>query len=270
MCDASAGVTFGGDPNLFFVANDEDQGEVILRLYSLVPHPNGSGPLMVSHISAEFLELEKKHREVDVEGAARIGDLIYWIGSHSASKDGKERPNRRRLFATLEDPGAGGLLRPVETPYKTLIDDLEEDDRYKPLHLAKAGKKAPKKTNALSIEGLAATPDGGLLIGFRNPIPDGKALLVPLKNPGEVIRGKPARFGDPIFLDLGGLGIRSIERAADGLYLIVAGRHDEGGAVAPVPLVGRAGRGADGRAAHRRYGLQPRGSVPLQESGRRS
>src|SRR3954469_15694198 len=62
MCDASAGVSAASDPDRFFVANDEDQGDVILRLYSLVPHPNGSGPLKVSPISAEFLELEKKHR----------------------------------------------------------------------------------------------------------------------------------------------------------------------------------------------------------------
>jgi hypothetical protein len=31
----------------------------------------------------------------------------------------------------------------------------------------------------LNIEGLAATPDGQLLIGFRNPLSEGKALLLP-------------------------------------------------------------------------------------------
>src|SRR5215207_5834045 len=35
ICDASAGVASGSDPGLFFVANDEDQGDVILRLYNL-------------------------------------------------------------------------------------------------------------------------------------------------------------------------------------------------------------------------------------------
>jgi hypothetical protein len=228
MCDASAGVASGGDPALFFAANDEDQGDVLIRLYNLAA-PDGSGPLKTSRISAKFLELTKKHQEVDVEGSARVGGLIYWIGSHSASKDAEPRPNRRRLFATLEDPVGGGVLRPVEAPYRELIDDLEKDDRYKPFHLAKAGEKAPKDKDALSIEGLAAAPDGGLLIGFRNPIPKNKALIVPLKNPEEVTRGKHGRFGDPILLDLDGLGIRSIERTPGGLYLIVAGKHDEGG-----------------------------------------
>ena len=48
----------------------------------------------------------------------------------------------------------------------------------------------------MNIEGLCPTPEGELLIGFRNPIPGERALIVPLKNPGELIEGKPARFGD--------------------------------------------------------------------------
>jgi hypothetical protein len=228
MCDASAGVASAGDPNLFFVANDEDQGDVRIRLYSLTA-PDGSGPLKTSPISVQFLGLTKKHQEVDVEGSARVGGIIYWIGSHSASKDGEPRPNRRRLFATQEDPADPGTLRPVEAPYKGLIDDLEEDARYQPFHLAKAGEKAPKDEGALNIEGLAEAPDGGLLIGFRNPIPKKQALIVPLKNPTEVTRGQHGKFGDPILLDLDGLGIRSIERTPGGFYLIVAGKHDAGG-----------------------------------------
>ena len=142
MCDASAGVASTSNPANFFVANDEDQGEVALRLYSL--DTPGQGPLKVTHVSSAFLELEAAHQEVDVEGAARIGNDIYWIGSHSASKDGKPRPNRRRLFAAREEPGSNGILSPFGKPYKGLIDDLEKDDRYKPLGLAVAGRKAPK------------------------------------------------------------------------------------------------------------------------------
>ncbi|MEO7101171.1 MAG: hypothetical protein ABI162_17595 [Luteolibacter sp.] len=49
-----------------------------------------------------------------------------------------------------------------------------------------------------------------LYIGFRNPIIDGKAVLVPLTNPKEVIRaGARAILGNPVQLDLGGLGFRS-------------------------------------------------------------
>jgi hypothetical protein len=229
MCDASAGVASSKGPTIFFVANDEDQGDVVLRTYERGSPLASSGPINESHVSAEFLQLDDEHQEVDVEGAARVGDLVYWIGSHSASKDGKKRPNRRRLFATREVTGGPGRLEPVGKPYRALVNDLEEDDRYKKFHLAEAGKIAPKEPGGLSIEGLAATPDGGLLIGLRNPIPDNKALLVTLKNPGEVIKGEPARFGDPILLGLGGLGVRSIERVGPEHYLIIAGSHGEGG-----------------------------------------
>jgi Protein of unknown function (DUF3616) len=229
MCDASAGVAFSTEPTIFFVANDEDQGEVVIRTYNLNSPPGSSAPINESHVSALFLELEKKHQEVDIEGAARIGDLIYWIGSHSTNKDGEARPNRRRLFATREVTGGHGGVQAAGKPYRDLIQDLGKDDRYKKFHLGEAGEIAPKKPGGLSIEGLAATPDGALLIGFRNPIPDAKALLVTLKNPGEVIKGEPAQFGDPILLDLGGLGIRSIERVSPERYLIIAGSHGEGG-----------------------------------------
>src|SRR4051812_48935346 len=74
MCDASAGIASSTDPTIFYVANDEDQGEVILRTYNLNAPPGSSGPIHESQISAEFLKLEDQHREVDVEGAARIGD----------------------------------------------------------------------------------------------------------------------------------------------------------------------------------------------------
>jgi hypothetical protein len=80
----------------------------------------------------------------------------------------------------------------------------------------------------LNIEGLAPTPEGHLLIGFRNPIPQGKALLIQLLNPQEVTAGRKAVFGPQIFIDLKGLGIRSITPHDSG-YLIVAGPYDGDG-----------------------------------------
>lgn len=231
MCDASAAVAVNDE--LFLVANDEDPDAVLLRLYKQRPGADVESrrPVATFPISGDFLQLKPKHREVDVEGAARIGDLVYWIGSHSTNKDGEPRPNRRRLFATRIGQAGGVTVKAEGEPYKSLIDDLDGDARFASFHLNDAAKKPPKDEGALSIEGLAATPDGGLLIGFRNPIPEGKALVARLENPGEVIRGKEARFGAPIRLDLGGLGVRSLESRPDGAeYLIVAGAFGEGGA----------------------------------------
>jgi len=81
----------------------------------------------------------------------------------------------------------------------------------------------------LNIEGLSRTPEGALLIGFRNPIPEIKALLlVRVGNPDAVMANKPARLGKPVQLDLRGLGIRSLEYSeADKNYWIVAGPFDD-------------------------------------------
>ena len=72
---------------------------------------------------------------------------------------------------------------------------------------------APEK-NGTNIEGLAvypsATNPGRLAIGFRNPQSGTRALVVTLLNADAVVGGAPARFGEAILLDLGGLGIRSM------------------------------------------------------------
>jgi hypothetical protein len=93
----------------------------------------------------------------------------------------------------------------------------------------------------LNIEGLAATPQDTLMIAFRNPIPGGKALIVPLDNPRQVIEGQAAKLGPPIELSLNGLGVRSIEyREGPGRYLIAAGPHDDDGETALFSWSGKA------------------------------
>jgi hypothetical protein len=113
-----------------------------------------------------------------------------------------------------------------------LRDIIEDSDLAKIFDFKTAETKAPKAEGGLNIEGLTATPDGNILIGFRNPIPNDKALLLTLKNPQSlVINSSNARaeFGDPILLDLGGLGIRSIEFwPALEVYLIIAGEFHGG------------------------------------------
>lgn len=71
---------------------------------------------------------------------------------------------------------------------------------------------------------MRAATGGVLFIGFRNPIPGGRALIAPLSNAAELVveAGATARFGEPLLLDVGGQGIRSLSRWR-GSYLIVAG-----------------------------------------------
>lgn len=222
-CNASAAVSLGD--GRFVVADDEDNPTTFLRVYR-----NGQAeePL-AAPLSTERLQLDTSESlEVDIEGAARIDDRIYWIGSHSANKKGKEAKNRRRLFATTVTATTSSVTADVVgAPYRHLVRDLDNHPGYARFHLKDAGKVAPKLPGGLSIEGLAATPEGDLLIGFRNPIPDGKALIARLKNPKGVTEEKDAKFGPPILLKLDGLGIRSLEWApALNQYTIVGGHFD--------------------------------------------
>jgi hypothetical protein len=217
MADASGATAV--TTNLFIVADDEDN---ILRLYSR----DHGGPPIKEFDFGPFLEVTGKSLEADLESGARIGDRLFWMGSHGRNKNGKERTNRCRFFATdLHVEGTNVTLTPAGKPYKDLLQDLISDPRLQRFHLAEASNLRPKDAGALNIEGLSATPEKNLLIGFRNPIPGGKALLVPLLNPNEVIQGSRTRLGDPIQLDLDGLGIRDMT-FYNGSYLIVAGPYD--------------------------------------------
>lgn len=219
MCDASGAVTVNS--NLFIVADDESN---ILQLYRADQPGN---PVKQFDFNG-FLEVRGKSLEADLEGAARIGDRAFWIGSHGRNKNGKERFNRHRLFATDIRLNDGDVsLIPVGMPYKRLLDDLLLDSRFREFHFEEAARLAPKEPGALNIEGLSATPEGHLLIGFRSPVRAGKAILIPLLNPNGVMEGKPGSFGSAIQLDLGGLGIRDIAWH-QGTYLIIAGSSDSG------------------------------------------
>lgn len=221
-CDASAAVAISS--TLFLVANDEDN---VLRAYR---HDRPVPPVYSLDVSG-FLETNPAKPEVDLEGAARVGNRIYWIGSHSTNRKGKASPSRRRLFATdVQIVNDQVTLTTAGLPYKDLVQAFEDTPALRHLHLAKAAGIAPERPGGLNIEGLSATPTVALLIAFRNPILEGKALLIPLENPAEVIRGEPASLGAPIALELGGRGVRSIEYVAGRKeYLIVAGPAADGG-----------------------------------------
>src|SRR2546430_1730890 len=217
MCDASAAVAL--TDRLFAVASDEDS---VIRVYN---REQSGNPVQSSDLSA-LLDLDARKPESDLEAAARIGDRAYWISSHGRNRSGKLRLSRERFFATQIITNAQGIdLKIVGRPYEDLLRDLTDDPKLARFNLAEASLHEPKARGALNIEGLSATSDGSLLIGFRNPIPGGQALLVPMLNPDEVIHAKRAKLGEPILLDLDGLGIRDMAYL-DGKYLIIGGPYD--------------------------------------------
>ncbi len=217
MCDASAVATIGTN---WFVAADDEQ--TVVRAYS---RTRGDAPVFTLELTS-FLRVERKSPEVDIEGAASVGDRVYWISSHARNPQGKARPNRQRFFATTIALSNGTpAITPFGHPYARLLDDLIAEPGLKQFDLSAASQLPPESKGALNIEALGAGPDGSLLIGFRNPIPHHQALLVPLLNPDDLIlKNGRARFGMPILLDLGGLGIRGMAGGPNN-YWIIAGPH---------------------------------------------
>lgn len=233
-CDASGAVPL--DAKRFAVGDDEDS---VLRIYDA---ERGGPPLHVVNI-ADQLELGKKKKgkkkrppkkkrmnspETDLEGATLLDGHAFWITSHALTKKGERDPRRFRFFATelpKEDEDDLGMLG---TPYQSLLTDMLVEPRLVQLGLDVAAKRPPDEEGGLNIEGLTSTPEGQMLIGFRNPVPRGKAIVVPLLNPKEVLQQKKAQFGAPQLLDLGGYGIRSLS-SWHGSYLIVAGAIGGGG-----------------------------------------
>lgn len=230
LCDASAAVAL--DAQHFAVADDESNRLTVYRRGAAAP---------VGHVALDaFL---KTGKEADLEGAAQLGSRLYWIASHARNSAGKRREDRLRFFAT---EARGSTLAPFGRPYTALLDDLLATPALAALRLAEAAALAAEAEGGLNIEGLAAGPDGSLLIGLRNPVPQGRALLIPLLNPAQLVEGRgPARFGTAIRLDLGGRGLRSIERV-DADYLIAAGPSADAGSFA---LFRWSGRPADAPVA---------------------
>ena len=217
MADASGAVDLGN--GLFAVADDE------LNPFQIYRYDTPGMPVQTQDFS-QLLNLEIKSPEADWEAATRMGDRTYWISSHGQNYRSMDRPNRHQFFAAdIRWKDGKVALIPVGKAYHHLVEDLIAAPQLKVFEMAKASRKAPKTAGALNIEGLTATGDNKLLLGFRNPVPKGKALLVPINNPDAIFAGKTAELGDPILLDLGGLGIRDITFMG-AYYYIAAGSYD--------------------------------------------
>lgn len=238
--DASAAVAIA--PDRIFVGDDENNA---LRVYDT----RGGRPLLVREISP-LLDAFGDHPEADIEGAAKVGDRVYWITSHGRSARGDPRPNRYRFFGVDVLASADGsfVIEPVGSPHTTLAQEMVESAAMEGLGLYEATRLddtelsdaevkslAPKK-EGLNIEGLCAAPDGSVMfIGLRNPRPIDpltgreQAIIARLKNFAEVVAdlGSPV-FDPPLLWDLDGKGVRSFEYSArHQSYFIVAGGVDD-------------------------------------------
>jgi hypothetical protein len=157
----------------------------------------------------------------DLEGLAldRAG-FVYGITSHSRDDDGDEKKAREKLVRFRVEGE-----RVVDSK---VVDGLKQALTKRHLVLAAATQvRDVKASGGLNIEGLEISPDQKrLLIGFRSPLHDGRALIASIENPSEMFESGEAPRIAPLLeeLDLGGHGIRGMSYVpAAGAYLLIGG-----------------------------------------------
>lgn len=166
----------------------------------------------------------------DDEGLGKLDDLeglacdqsghVYAITSHSRDGDGEERKSRHKLVRfdiqsdRITDPRKVKDLKPALAAAH-------------PVLAAAAQVLDVKNQGGLNIEALEITPDQRrLLLGFRSPLVEGRAIIAGIDNPHKLFdTGEAPRIGkDLITLDLAGHGLRGMAYVpALGGYLLIAG-----------------------------------------------
>lgn len=187
----------------------EDEGQELWG-YS----PEGGDPI-------RKLETGLGTEEADLEGCAFQGGTLWFCGSFGRNKKGKRRPYRECIGSWPDFPSGKARVR------VGLVDALTEAAAHRGLGLRSAAKHPVKTREGLNVEGLDVHPEGGLSLGLRGPLVEGKAIVLHLINPRAVVEGGDPVWGRPSLWDLGGLGIRSLESSPLGLW-IAAGPSEAG------------------------------------------
>ncbi|MBP6096725.1 MAG: hypothetical protein KBF58_06615 [Methyloversatilis sp.] len=204
----------------FLVLEDEKQ-----RPFSLVTiDPDGrvdSTPLRPGWLAGWLDSGDGFWKLDDLEGIAldHAGN-IHAITSHSRDDDGDERKSRDKLVRFRIEEGCVVTPRVVKGLKPALL-------AAHPVLAAAAAKLDVKGEGGLNIEALEFGLDGHtLLIGFRSPLLDGRALIVGVENSAAMFDAdEPPRIASSLItLDLDGDGLRSLGRIPSlGGYLLSSG-----------------------------------------------
>lgn len=280
--DASTAVAL--DDNFMIISDDEKN---ILNVYSR----HQSGLPLKSFDYSTFMNMTDMSggapREIDLEASAKSlvnPNRVYWLGSHSnKSTPGFDlRPNRNRIFATdITGTGAATAFSYVGY-YEGLRNAVSTWSNTNNLGLvaSMANGFDPKQIDGFNMEGMAFAPDNTTMyIGFRAPLEPTtnrvNALIAPVQNFeswfGNGTTTDPV-LGSPIFLDLGGKGIREIVRLSQNSFVIAAGDYGDDGLISSA-LYKWNGNPSDAPIALADFNVaafNPEGILPVYVSGNMS
>jgi len=170
------------------------------------------------HMPKKIKKLFKKDVE-DIEAIASDENIVFAITSHSLGKDNKEKSEREKFIMFSYKDGAVEDFHTYSDLKKDLIAGFPELFR-----------STIFTSSGMDIEGLCfEDTNGTLLVGFKAPLIDGKAMLIGIENPKEMfVNGEKPRFSKPIMLDLHAMGIRDItyDEHKDGYWIIAGGSND--------------------------------------------
>ncbi len=196
----------------------EDEKDHPLSLVTI----GAEGKVKTEALTAGLLQMFDSFWKLDdLEGlAADRAGFVYAITSHSREDDGDEKKSREKLVRFRVEGD-----RVVDPK---VVDGLKHALTKQHAVLAAAARvRDVKASGGLNIEGLEISPDQRrLLIGFRSPLRDGRALIAIVENPAEIFESNEAPRIAPLLeeLDLGGQGIRGLSFVpALGAYLVIGG-----------------------------------------------
>ena len=196
----------------------EDEKEHPLSLVKI----DADGRVKTEPLTAGLLQIFSSFWQMDdLEGlAADRAGFVYAITSHSRDEGGNEKKAREKLVRFRVDG--------ERVAQSKVVDGLKAALTSKHGVLAAAAKvRDVKAGGGLNIEGLEVSPDQQqLLIGFRSPLRDGRALIARVENLTAAFESGDAPEIAPALdeLDLGGHGIRGMSYVpALNSYLIIGG-----------------------------------------------
>lgn len=199
----------------FLVVEDEKR-----QPFSLVTI-DSTGNVSSAQLRPGLFDDESFWKLDDLEGIAldRAG-YLYALTSHSRDDEGEEKKSRDKLvrFRIVDDDVVDAQVsRGLKAALTAAHPELA----------AAAAVLDVKNEGGLNIEALEISPDSRqLLIGFRSPLLDQRALIACVENPAAMFEAcEPPRIAaELIALDLGGYGLRGMcHLPALGAYLLISG-----------------------------------------------